>query len=54
MKGLCLKYFSLLDRHRFCFEDEVMHNNGWKEREVEGHPSGLVRAIGSYIFDYYE
>jgi len=29
-------------------------DNGWKERDKEGHPSGLVQAIGDYIADYYE
>ena len=27
-------------------------DNGWREREVEGAPNGLVRAIGDYIFEY--
>jgi hypothetical protein len=29
-------------------------DNGWREREKEGHPPGLVQAIGDYIADYYE
>jgi len=29
-------------------------DNGWKERGKDGHPAGLVQAIGNYIADYYE
>jgi hypothetical protein len=29
-------------------------DQGWKERDREGHPAGLVQAIGDYIADYYE
>jgi len=29
-------------------------DNGWKERDKEGHPSGLIQAIGNYIAEYYE
>ena len=28
-------------------------DHGWKDREKEGHPSGLIQAIGNYIADYY-
>jgi hypothetical protein len=29
-------------------------DNGWKERDKNGRPKGLVNAIGSFIMDYYE
>lgn len=29
-------------------------DNGWKERDKEWHPTGLVQAIGDYITDFYE
>jgi hypothetical protein len=29
-------------------------DHGWKLRDNEGHPPGLVQAIGNYIADFYE
>lgn len=29
-------------------------DHGWKERDNEGRPPGLIQAIGDYIADYYE
>jgi hypothetical protein len=28
--------------------------SGWSERDNSGKPDGLIRAIGNYIFEYYE
>jgi len=29
-------------------------DHGWKDRDKEGHPGGLIQSIGNYITDYYE
>lgn len=29
-------------------------DNGWKERDGEGRPKGLIDAIGKYIVEYFE
>jgi len=29
-------------------------DNGWKERDSTHAPSGLIKAIGDYITDFYE
>jgi len=29
-------------------------DRGWRERDGDGKPKGLVNAIGDYIMDYYE